>query len=172
MRTFMRMFMRTCTLAVALAATSACTRGPTPIRYGQENCDFCRMTINDPRFGTELVTARGKVYTFDSIECLASYYLTQDSATRTSASVWVTDFQHPGSFTLATSARYVFGAARVRSPMGRGLLAFAPQANVTDAARTFQGTPMSWTQVLATIQREAASPIDGEDGGHRDASTP
>ena len=65
-----------------------------------------------------------------------------------------------------------FGAARVRSPMGRGLLAFAPQANVTDAARTFQGTPMSWTQVLATIQREAASPIDGEDGGHRDASTP
>jgi nitrous oxidase accessory protein len=142
-------------LVTALAAVVGCSRGPVPIPYGTQSCDFCGMTISDPRFGAELVTARGKVYTFDSAECLASYYLTQDSTARAGASVWVTDFQHPNTFIPATTARYVFGAKRIHSPMGRGLLALGPHANVTDVAREFQGEPMSWTQLLGAVQQEA-----------------
>lgn len=166
----MRALAMTLTTVFASAVAIACARGPTPIQYGQDNCDFCRMTISDPRFGAELVTARGKVYTFDSVECLASYYVAQDSAARAGASVWVTDFQHPNTFIPAENAHYVFGAARIHSPMGRGLLALAPDANVEGAAREFQGERMSWTQLLATIQQDAANHGGGLDGGHGDAS--
>lgn len=164
--------MLTATLVTVLATALACTRGPTPIQYGQDSCHFCGMTISDPRFGAELVTVRGKMYTFDSVECLASYYLAQDSTARAGASVWVTDFQHPNTFIPAERAHYVFGAARAHSPMGRGLLALAPHADVAGAAREFQGVVMSWTQLLATLQRDTVGHNDGIGGGHRDVETP
>ena len=36
-------------LLVALLA--ACDRGPRPIAYGRDACDYCRMVISDPRYG-------------------------------------------------------------------------------------------------------------------------
>ena len=44
---------------------SSCSTAPQPIRIGQDNCDFCKMTISDNRFGAEIITKKGKVYIFD-----------------------------------------------------------------------------------------------------------
>ena len=44
--------------AVALAAS--CAAEPSPIRFGADTCDYCRMTIADERFGSEIVTKKGR----------------------------------------------------------------------------------------------------------------
>ncbi|MGB5288980.1 MAG: hypothetical protein WBN42_10875, partial [Ignavibacteriaceae bacterium] len=47
---------------------ASCGSKPEPINYGKDECEFCRMQISDNRYGAELVTDKGKVYKFDSIE--------------------------------------------------------------------------------------------------------
>ena len=58
---------------VLLVTLFACSNGPRDINYGKDNCKFCEMKIMDDRFGSESVTENGKIYTFDSGECLLNY---------------------------------------------------------------------------------------------------
>ena len=127
---------------VALAGCGGASGAAVPIEYGHRDCDFCRMTITDPRYAAELVTTTGKVHPFDSIECLAGYYA--QLADRSSArALWVSDYAHPGHFLRADSARFV----RVAGP-GSDL----------SALRASGGEPLDWGQVLAMVSREGVAP--------------
>ena len=146
---------RTAVAAVALAAVACAAPEPRPIQYGSEECGYCRMTIGDERYGAQLVTTTGKVHTFDSVECLASYYLAQDDRAAV-RSVWVSDFQRHGTFVRAEEARFVRGGAQ-HSPMGLGLTAFAPTSDGASPARELGGEPMDWPAVLALVARETVA---------------
>lgn len=121
-----------------LVLASACgSNKPVPILYDVDACAFCRMQISDPRFGAEIVTKHGKPIKFDSIECLVSYYK-QSIAAGDVASVWVSDFTHPGTLIDASTARFV-DLGPGRAPMGRGWAAIpnaaaAPALGVADTA--------------------------------------
>lgn len=136
-------------LALALLLV-ACARGPQPIAYGADACEFCRMAITDPRFGGEVVSAKGKVHKFDSAECLASYVVAAGDSTV--GTLWVSDFRHPGTFVDATRAHFVRAPGGVSTPMGEAIFAFAPEADVAAEARTLGGTAMSWTDVLHLVR--------------------
>ncbi len=58
--------------------TASCGSNPEPINYGHDECEFCRMQISDNRYGAELVTDKGKVYKFDSIECLIEFAMVKN----------------------------------------------------------------------------------------------
>lgn len=138
-------------LGAVYVAVACASRGPEPIAYGQVNCDFCRMTISDPRFGSELVTSKGKVHQFDSIECLASYVLSEH-ASATARGVWVSDFRHPGTLLAADSARFVrLGGGR--SPMGRGWAAVRPDDAAADL-RAPNAPRLTWHEVQDAVARE------------------
>ncbi len=51
----------------------ACKPESQPISYGSDMCEFCRMSIVDQRFGSEIVTRKGKIYKFDAVECMVNY---------------------------------------------------------------------------------------------------
>jgi copper chaperone NosL len=131
-------------LAVLLLAACA-AGGPRPIAYDRDVCGFCRMTVGDPRYGSELVTTRGKVYTFDSVECLASYYLANQA---TAGSVWVTGAR--GQLVPAEGARFVRagGGTGSGSPMGLGL-----RADATGS--------LGWKDVLALVATEGLPTAGG-----------
>lgn len=153
-------------LLVLALALAGCSRGPVPIAYGSDECDFCRMAISDPRYGAELVTTRGKVHKFDSIECMASYYLQADPATV--HQVVVSDFAHPGTFIPATEATFRRGGAGPSSPMGAGLRAYRADA-APAGALAGSGEVLSWTQVLA-VAHEATR--HDHEVAHDDSSAP
>jgi len=164
-------------LPAALWALGACTPSPQPIAYGRDACDYCRMVISDPRYGAELVTSKGKVHTFDSIECLAAYYL-QAREGGAVHSVWVSDYAHPGTLVPAAEARFV-RAAGPASPMGMGLTAFAADAEDAALRRSSGGAPpLRWEEVLALVEREGMphgaaahrAPPRSPDGGERDGA--
>lgn len=136
--------LRIALLVVGLAAT-ACTRGPQPIAFDSDTCDYCRMQISDPRFGAELVTRKGKVLKFDSVECLVDYYR-QARAASDVASLWVIDITHPGKLIPAESARYL----KLRpgmSPMGRALAAAAPDVDAGRLRELGATAQLSWGDV-------------------------
>ena len=141
-------------IAIALLLM-ACSSGPVPIAYDQDSCDYCRMQISDPRYGGELITRTGKVHKFDSIECLASFYAElQDSASV--RSLWVSDYQKPGTFVPARQARYIHHQGP-GSPMGRGLLALQAGSDAA-AASVPAGDTLSWSEVVAMVSREGLAP--------------
>ena len=138
----------------------ACHAGPRPIVEGTDTCAFCRMQINDARYAAELVTHTGKVYTFDSIECLVGYYESLDAADSAGVeSMWVSDYAHPHTLIPAATAAY----ARVTgpgSPMGRGMLAVAHAADLATVRGRVTTTGLDWAGVLVLGRRERWSSQD------------
>ena len=126
------------------------------------------MGITDRRFGAALVTDKGKAHTFDSIECLATYYLQHRDVTR---SLWVTDYARPGTLVRADSAQYVRGG-EAQSPMGLGVVAYADSGA---AARAIArgGQRLRWTEVVALVEQTGSNPhsamhlMDGGTGAPR-----
>jgi copper chaperone NosL len=135
--------------AVLLVLAACAPRAPRPIAYGQEACGYCRMTISDQRFGAELLTAKGKRYAFDSIECLASFALAQKEVPR---GVWVSDYNRPGTLVAADSAEFRRLSRATGSPMGKGLV--ATRRGDTASSDTAAAGAMGWTDVLALVRAD------------------
>lgn len=138
-----------------------CQPEPQPIRYGEDACTQCRMTVSDERFGAELLTTTGKTYPFDSVECLAEYVLAHADAP--THSLWVTSYDAPGDLILLDDAFFVH-APGLRSPMGRGLAAFGPETGQADALVRFDGAEvLTWDEVLALAGRpiQAGATVPG-----------
>ena len=58
---------------LVLVSFMACTTEPRPINYGEDVCYYCKMNIVDRQHAAEAVTHKGRVYTFDAIECMMNY---------------------------------------------------------------------------------------------------
>ena len=148
-------------LAPLLAVIVGCNSGPRPLVAGQDGCDFCRMMIADTRFGGELVTRTGRVHTFDSIECLASYVSTAGDTTGVRG-IWVADFASK-RLVPAQSARYLLGG-KMHAPMGRDIASFAPTATAEALRQTYQGEIITWQDVLALVRARGATRADAPNG--------
>jgi copper chaperone NosL len=134
-----------------LALVAGCAApGPRPIAYGQEQCGFCRMTVDDRRYAAEVITTTGKVHTFDSIECLAAYVGGADAGAVRGA--WVHDVTRPGALVSVDSVRFWQLGGSV-SPMGKGLVATVAATPPAAGARG----PMDWAAVRALVAREGMS---------------
>lgn len=139
--------MRFAGAALGLAVMACGGDRPERIAYGTRACDYCHMTISDDRFAAELVTPKGKVYAFDSIECLLAFRAHPTPADSGGAA-WVTDFARPGTLMRADSARYLRTTA-LGTPMGRGLVAVSPLDTVV-ASQLGAARTMSWSEVVAS----------------------
>lgn len=53
--------------------SAGCIPQSEPIKFGKDHCEYCKMGIVDPKFGSELVTDKGRVYKFDAIECMVPF---------------------------------------------------------------------------------------------------
>ena len=139
-------------LTLALVAPLAgCDTGPRPIAYGEETCARCLMTVADERYGAEAVTTRGRVYVFDSVECLAAWALEHDPADI--RSLWVTDFHDPPTLIAVEDAVFLRSPV-LRSPMGMGLTAFGDGIREEAILDAFAGELLEWEGVLALVEGE------------------
>ncbi|MCM2272422.1 MAG: nitrous oxide reductase accessory protein NosL [candidate division Zixibacteria bacterium] len=138
-------------LIVLFFALGGCSAsGPTPIIYGTDLCDYCDMTIADKAFGSELVTKKGKVFKFDSIECLAAAEAVGDHAASEIDSRWVTDFHNAGIFLNSESALLV-ASDRQKSPMGVGLVAVADRSRADQLIAAKGGKLVNWEETMQLV---------------------
>src|SRR5688572_47555 len=94
-------------LILCSAVIASCSTQPEPIQFGKDQCHFCKMTLMDNKFGAELVTQKGKVYKFDDIKCMMSYYHSGHEPTDNFVHKVVVDFAKPGKLIDATAASFI-----------------------------------------------------------------
>lgn len=149
---------------LSLLLLGACAEGPRALVSGQDACAYCRMTIDDARFGALVRTAKGKLQTFDSIECAAAFVAALPDSDRPQA-VWVADFDAPSHWVEAARAQYLHQSA-ARSPMGRELAAFSATADMAALVRTHGGRAIGWTDVLALAVQTPSTGVATTDHLH------
>lgn len=99
------------------------------IKYGTDQCDYCKMTIVDNKFSAQLITKKGRNYKFDAIECMV-WFLNDEYVKREDVyAMRVADYTNPGSMLDAKNAYYLI-SPQIRSPMGANLAAFPSKETV------------------------------------------
>ena len=149
--------MASLTAVPLLVVLQGCTTGaPRAIAFGRDECANCRMIVSDPRYATELVTAKGRTLAFDSIECLASFVLRNNASPAAGrlaiGSLWVSAHVAPNALMPAEQGWFHRDEGS-GSPMGKGLAAFASdgEARAYGYART---SALGWDEVLALVERD------------------
>lgn len=108
------------------------------------------MTIVDQRFSAEAVTAKGRVYKFDAIECLAHYVTAHgDMKFKT---LLVADYLHPDQWVEAQDGHFLVSKA-VPSPMGAFLSAYKDEATAGQMREEKGGNPITWPEILQLNSR-------------------
>ena len=139
-------------LVVGVFLLKACQPKAEPIAYGQDNCHHCKMTISNHRYGSETVTKTGKVFKFDSVECMAAFLREGDNEAKTEL-VLVTSFLQPDQLTDAQQA-FFLQSAQMPSPMGMFITAFDNQANAEGFAKEKGGRLLSWKEIRHVVARQ------------------
>lgn len=131
----------------ALLFFCSCSSGPEPIRYGQDQCHHCKMTLTDKRYGSELITTKGKVFKFDDLNCLCSFLGEGKIAEQEIAQIVSVDFKKTGTFIDVQKAEFLQNEA-LKSPM-RGDIACFSDLKDLQAVQTELGggTSMDWPAV-------------------------
>ncbi len=136
---------------IFVALLVSCQKSPEPIAYGSDECDNCKMTISDPKFGAELINSKGKIYRFDSAECLASFG--KEIKPEEINSEWVSNFVIPGEFIKADAAVFLI-SDKIKSPMGLNISAFSNHKSLDEVRAISGGKPLNWKEVQLYVQNQ------------------
>lgn len=128
-----------------MAVLTACSVKPVEIQYGKDNCHRCEMTIMDRRYGAEIVTAKGKVYKFDSVECLMDFLQNSMPKKEKIEYTLVTSFDEPGHLCCALGSFYLH-SKDLPSPMGKYLTAFDEKTVAERYQQSHGGKLYSWDE--------------------------
>lgn len=134
-------------LVMMLTVALSCSTGPRPVEYGKDLCAHCEMTVMDPRYGSELVTGKGKVFTFDSIECLLNYLKKEMKEGEEARHILVTSFRSPGELVDAKESWFIH-SVNLPSPMGMYLTAFGTGDEARAARLEYGGMVFTWEELL------------------------
>lgn len=138
-------------LAMVTFLIIGCSKEPKPISYGEDECEFCKMIVMDKRYGAELVTDKGKIFMFDSIECLVGYLDNQKISKDDYTSVWVGNYANPGNIIDAEKALYLKND-ELRSPMGLNVLAVENQGQYDKLQKEFGGELVAWEALFGLVR--------------------
>ncbi len=125
----------------------ACSPKPEPINYGHDGCHFCKMTIVDPRYGTELVTDKGKVYKFDAIECLINFKSENSDLEFAFTLVSTLDQQQ----LINAEEAFYLRSAQLPSPMGMYITAFSATQARNEMHENVSGEMFDWDELVTAF---------------------
>jgi len=128
------------TLTVTLGS---CSTQPQPLRLGKDNCDQCKMTISDQRFGAEIVSKKGKVFKFDDSHCVLAYLNEKKIDKDQVAGIYFTHFLSPHELLNATQT-YFLQSPALKSPMNGNVAAFANEDSLHTMISKYYGNKISW----------------------------
>ena len=134
---------------IALSAVS-CTPSPKPIAFGSDACHYCKMTIVDQQHAAEVVTAKGKAFKFDAIECMVNYLGKQEA--QEYAFLLANDYENPGEWIPAEASYYLISQA-IPSPMGAYLSAFETRQRAQAVQSEKGGEVLDWKGLRAYMKK-------------------
>ncbi len=136
-------------IPVLMFFTGCMSQDPQPVEYGKDNCAFCQMLITDHEFGSELITPKGKVFKFDSIECLVAYAQMPGNYDAKETAVYVTSMLEPDVLFDAKGAMFVV-SKEIDSPMGANLAAFRSHNDAKKTVKDSAAVHYTWEKLLSS----------------------
>lgn len=128
----------------------SCNPESKPISYGEDKCDFCRMSIVDQRFGGEIVTKKGKIYKFDAVECMTNYLDEADHPANSFAYILTNTFDKPGELWPAKECVFLV-SKNMPSPMGGFINPFTTESVAEAFLEEHDGKIYSWESLRLKI---------------------
>lgn len=126
---------------------SACNAGPEALKYGNDNCFSCKMTISDQRFGAEIVTKKGRVIKFDDSYCMLGYLKTKDLALTEIKNIYLTNFTGDHQL-LNVEEAVMLQSNALRGPMGGNIAASDQIDSINKMKERFPGTHLLWSEII------------------------
>ena len=123
----------------------SCKNEMRPIEYGKDNCEQCRMTVMNPKFGAGMLTSKGKVFTFDAGECLVRYV--KANGVNEKDQYFMSDYNNPGTLIDATKSAYLH-CDNIQSPMGGNLASFKDLASAKVVQNSLGGQILTWEELI------------------------
>jgi copper chaperone NosL len=131
---------------ICLVLLSSCSTGPEALKIGKDNCDFCKMTISDNRYGAEIITRKGKVYKFDDSHCLFSFIQSKTVEKKDLDKVYLADFMSEHALIKAEDA-FLLQSDSFRGPMNGNMAAFSNIDSMRKVAQQYKGNVVTWKQL-------------------------
>lgn len=124
---------------------SACTIETKPIDFGNNDCDYCKMTISDTRYGAELLTKKGRDYKFDDLHCMKGFLNDEIVAEDQIHSLWIVDFSNPEQLIKAETS-FLLHNDELKSPMGSNIAAFGNEEDLNKYYSEYSGKILTWKE--------------------------
>ena len=133
-------------LAFGLMVIAACSLpGPRPIVVNKDICAYCKMTINNEQFCSQLVTQKGRIYVFDDLMCMISYKRENDQIAYDH--FYIADFSNPSVF-IDLEKAILIQSDSLRSPMGGNMSAFAIKDSAQVYKSIFGANDVAWSDLI------------------------
>jgi copper chaperone NosL len=136
---------------VLLFFISGCSSQPEPFRYGTDICYLCKMGIADTKFGSELITKKGKVYKFDDVGCMVRFMKTGSIEKKDISRIVVINYEKQHDFIDAGKAVFAF-SPHTKSPMGFNISAFTSKEAATKYITDSTGKILSWNELYNQVE--------------------
>lgn len=132
-------------LLVLTLGLYACTNSEAvPINLNSDQCEFCKMSISDGKFGSEVITQKGRVYKFDDISCMVSY--TKENNQTPIKAYYVHDYTQENVLIPAETAFYIKGGD-INSPMRGNIAAFNTVEDADKLAEELGAEKTDWSTI-------------------------
>ena len=125
---------------------SACQPEQRPIRYGEEKCNFCQMTVVDRRFGGEIVTEKGRVYVYDAVECMIRDMKAQSWSTENLGFVLTNTRDNPSELAPVEACTFLI-SEDLPSPMGENINPFKKLTDAMMLQKKHGGEIYTWSEL-------------------------
>lgn len=129
----------------------SCSNDPQPLQYGKDACYTCKMTLMDKKFGAELVTAKGKIYKFDDVNCMVNFINSDYLAGETLVHKLIVDYSQPEKLIPAEEAFYL-KSDEIRSPMASQVAAFETEEIMLDYKPKLKGIYLGWGELITQFK--------------------
>lgn len=125
---------------------SSCSAGPVPLKMGSDNCQFCKMTISDIRYGAEIITLKGKIFKFDDPQCAMSFLKAHPEINQEVKEIYFSSFSDPHALISSRSA-FILKSDNLRAPMGGQYSVFNSMEDLNKVKQEFPGSVTNWTEI-------------------------
>lgn len=125
-----------------IGGLASCSTEPEAIKYGEDACHFCDMTIVSKAHAAQAVSTKGKQFKYDAIECMVNDLQRNEAEM---AIKQVANFSQPGTMVQVREAGFIINDS-INSPMGANLAAVKSKAG--------NNSMYTWNELKALFQGE------------------
>ena len=125
-------------------------KNPENITAGEKKCEHCKMNITQMNYHSQLVTQKGRKFHFDSIECLVSYWMEDETKAE---KLYVKNFNSPNEWLAITDATFL-KSDKLLSPMSANLSSYKNTENANHAKVEFGGKLLDLAGLKEYIKTE------------------